>query len=316
MPLYLPLDSAMVFTHQSIQAVIDPKNLAQGVLERADILTLYMIRDNWGKRPMYFSRTSGNYGLSLGLGQYLLTQGLARKLLPTPPGVSTDTVAVQGEGFVDVKRSLALWNTVFEGQQSIISRGDWVDKPSAGIPALYVSAGIVLADDCARAARRRRPKVSRPPRRSRRPAARSTGSVARRASSAPARRPVRVDIFADGHSRWARRPIHRQRQNRSRHHGTARDRDPWRRALTMPIDRRWSTCITTIRGGELPRVRPRARRITGPPWRGPAARAARRTGAPPRSRRRCARVVWTACTPRISGCRTSSASRTSTTSSN
>ena len=145
-PLYVQLDSTMVFQQGTIQAIIDPKNLAQGVLERADILTLYMIRDNWQKRSIYFSRTSGGYGLSLGLGQYLLTQGLARKLLPNPPGVSGDTVAIQGEGFVDVKRSLALWNTVFEGQKSIISRGDWVDKPSAGIPALYVSAGIVLSD--------------------------------------------------------------------------------------------------------------------------------------------------------------------------
>jgi Protein of unknown function (DUF2723) len=145
-PLYVQLDSAMVFTQGTLQALIDPKNLQQGVLERADILTLYMIRDNWMKRPIYFSRTSGGYGMSLGLGQYLITQGLARKLLPTPPGVSGDTIAIQGEGFVDVKRSLALWNDVFVGQKSIISRGDWVDKPSAGIPALYVSAGIVLSD--------------------------------------------------------------------------------------------------------------------------------------------------------------------------
>jgi len=145
-PLYAQLDSATGFALGKIETVIDPRYLAQGVLERADILTLMMIRDNWGKRPIYFSRTSGNYGVSLGLGQYLITQGLARKLLPAPPGVSSDTVAISGEGFVDLPRSLALWNEVFMGQQSIISRGDWVDKPSAGIPALYVSAGVVLAD--------------------------------------------------------------------------------------------------------------------------------------------------------------------------
>jgi hypothetical protein len=145
-PLYEQLSGPMVFTHETLRAVIDPQRLAQGVLERADILTLYLIRDNWGKRPIYFSRTSGNYGGSLGLSEYLVTQGLARRLVPVPPGVSTDTIAIQGEGYVDVNRSLALWNTVYLGQKSIISRGDWIDKPSAGIPALYVGAGIVLSD--------------------------------------------------------------------------------------------------------------------------------------------------------------------------
>ncbi len=145
-PLYMQLDSAMVFRQGTIEAIINPQNLNQGVLERADILTLFMIRDNWGKRPIYFSRTSGSYPGQLGLGEYMLTQGLARKLLPTPPTISKDTVPVQGEGAIDVNRSMELWNTVFMGQKSIIARGDWVDKPSAGIPALYVSVGIFLSD--------------------------------------------------------------------------------------------------------------------------------------------------------------------------
>ena len=145
-PLYQQIDSAVVFTTGTIRAIIDPRNLTQGVLERADILTLMMVRDNWGKRPMYFSRTAGMYPTQLGLGEYTLTQGLARKLLPVPPTISRDTVKVEGEGAIDVNRSVELWNKVFMGQKSIIARGDWVDKPSAGIPALYVSVGIYLSD--------------------------------------------------------------------------------------------------------------------------------------------------------------------------
>jgi hypothetical protein len=126
--------------------VIDPRNLSQGVLERADMLVLTMIRDNWNKRPLYFSRTSGSYAQSLGLGAYVVSQGLARRLVPNTPGVSTDTLVVPGEGFVDVKRTEALWKDVFVGHNSVIRRGDWVDAPSAGIPALYVSTGLVLSD--------------------------------------------------------------------------------------------------------------------------------------------------------------------------
>jgi hypothetical protein len=116
------------------------------VLERADFLVLQMIKDNAGKRPIYFSRTAGGYPQSLGFQPYLLSQGLARKLLPAQVGQSPDTVLVQGEGFIDLPRSRALWKDVFLGPKSIIARGDWVDKPSAGIPALYVTAGFLLAE--------------------------------------------------------------------------------------------------------------------------------------------------------------------------
>jgi hypothetical protein len=46
---------------------------------------------------------------------------------------------------VTVQRSLALWNS-FEGPKALISRGDWVDPPSVGIPNLYTITGLQLAD--------------------------------------------------------------------------------------------------------------------------------------------------------------------------
>src|SRR6185295_3896455 len=56
--------------------------LAAGVLERSDFITLQLIRDNLGIRPIYFSRTVGNYPDRMGLTPYLEGQGLVRKLLP------------------------------------------------------------------------------------------------------------------------------------------------------------------------------------------------------------------------------------------
>jgi hypothetical protein len=101
---------------------------------------------------VYFSRTAGGYGQDLGLQQHLLTQGLARKLVPTPPAPGRDTVLVQGEGFVDLKRTLTLWNA-FEGPKALIERNSWVDPPSVGIPNLYTISGIMLADALERSGR-------------------------------------------------------------------------------------------------------------------------------------------------------------------
>ena len=75
-------------------------------------------------RPFYFSRTAGGYPQDvLGLGQYLLMQGLARKLLPNPPAAGKDTVLLSGRGYVDVTRSRSLWFNDFLGQQAVIKRG-------------------------------------------------------------------------------------------------------------------------------------------------------------------------------------------------
>jgi len=141
-PLAYDMPQAQQFVAGNIQATITPRTLT-----RADIFVLRMIKDNVG-RPIYFSRTSGGYGShELGLGPYLVTQGLARKLVADVPRAgSRDTMLVPGEGFVDVPRTTVLWDSVFQAPRSIVQKNDWVDRASVGIPALYVSTGFMLAE--------------------------------------------------------------------------------------------------------------------------------------------------------------------------
>ena len=51
-----------------------------------------------------------------------------------------------GAGWVDVKRTRILWDSVFAGQRAISTRSDWVDRPSVGIPYLYVATGLMLSE--------------------------------------------------------------------------------------------------------------------------------------------------------------------------
>ncbi len=146
-PAYYPLQSPMSFTSGNLHATINPQNLDHGVLQRADLFVLRMIQDAWPERPIYFARTSGSYPKQLGLGENTLTQGLAMKLImPPTQGTTKDTIFVQGDGWLDVARSHALWNDVFLGPQSVINTGDWIDRPSVGIPYLYVATGVELAE--------------------------------------------------------------------------------------------------------------------------------------------------------------------------
>ena len=57
-----------------------------------------------------------------------------------------DTMAIPGEGYLDVPRTRVLWDSVFVVKKSIARRSDWVDQPSVGIPFLYVSGGAILAE--------------------------------------------------------------------------------------------------------------------------------------------------------------------------
>ena len=47
---------------------------------------------------------------------------------------------------MDVKRTETLWDSVFTGPRAIATRNDWVDRPSVGIPYLYVATGLMLSE--------------------------------------------------------------------------------------------------------------------------------------------------------------------------
>jgi len=135
-PIGQEFTQPQLFVKDKIRAVIPPHFFA-----RADWFVMKMVQD--GTRPIYLSRTSGNYAHELGLSGYMLTQGLARKLMPDSVRAGQDTVSVPGEGMVDVPRTMELWKE-FKAPASLIKKNDWVDRPSVGIPYLYVSTGVLL----------------------------------------------------------------------------------------------------------------------------------------------------------------------------
>ncbi|HTR79981.1 MAG TPA: DUF2723 domain-containing protein, partial [Gemmatimonadaceae bacterium] len=142
------LPNRMAFDAGGLHAILDPDSLEEGYLQRADILVLRMIKDAWPARPVYFSRTSGDYpSRTLGLAKYLIEQGLASKVIMPPAKPTPDTVWMppnpfRGEGeWMDVQRSKELWLHDFTAPASLIRRGSWIDEPSKGIPYLYVITG-------------------------------------------------------------------------------------------------------------------------------------------------------------------------------
>jgi hypothetical protein len=106
---------------------------------------LYIIRDAFPSTPVYFSRTDGSYPDEMGFGNNLVTTGLARKLVATPPTASATMVHLPNEGWFDIATTYSLWTKTFDGPRSLARRDGWVDRPSVGIPYVYVRTGGVLA---------------------------------------------------------------------------------------------------------------------------------------------------------------------------
>ena len=128
----VPPEGGIVFDSLQIR-------FGQDVLLRQDLATIFLIRDNLGKRPIYFSWSDGGYpDQTLGLSAYLVSQGLARKLMPAPVQASDSVILSPGLGYLDVPRTRALLWDVYHWRAAARDRPrGWVDQPSGSILQLY-----------------------------------------------------------------------------------------------------------------------------------------------------------------------------------
>ena len=131
------------------------------VLLRQDLATIFLIRDNLGRRPVFFSWSDGGYpDQTFGLSPYLVSQGFVRKLMPTPVAPTDSIVLSPGLGYVDLPRTTKLLFDVYHWKTATKDRPvGWVDPPSGSILQLYsvvyggTSETLKQAGDTALAAR-------------------------------------------------------------------------------------------------------------------------------------------------------------------
>jgi Protein of unknown function (DUF2723) len=123
----------------------------QDVLLRQDLATIFLIRDNVGSRPIYFSWSDGGYpDQTLGLSPYLVSQGFVRKLMPKVVQPNDSIVLSQGLGYLDLPRtSTLLWHTYHWSTATRNRPFGWVDPPSGSILQLYsvVYGGVARTYD-------------------------------------------------------------------------------------------------------------------------------------------------------------------------
>jgi hypothetical protein len=133
----------------------------QDILLRQDLATIFLIRDNLGKRPIYFSWSDGGYpDQTLGLSPYLVSQGFVRKLWPEPVAANDSITLTPGLGYLNLPRNRALLWDVYHWKSAARDRPHgWVDQPSGSILQLYAvvyngaARALAAAGDSALAAR-------------------------------------------------------------------------------------------------------------------------------------------------------------------
>jgi hypothetical protein len=142
-PEFVEIREPHIFRKDSLVARIEP-----GYLTRDQLLILRFISDSFPDRPLYLA-TPVIAG-PLGLSPYVVAQGLAYKVLPRAVKPE-DGYLRSPMGWRDVRRTRALWDTVYRGQDAAIARGKWVDRASANMPMAYLLTGAYLAEGLYRA---------------------------------------------------------------------------------------------------------------------------------------------------------------------
>ena len=132
----------------TVRVTIDPQMLGRPYLERADVIVLQVIRDQLGKRPIYFSRTVGLYADQFGFTSHLEGHGFARALRQKELAPSDSIKGVQSLGYVNVPRTTRLLFDVYHADAATRPRPrGWVDKPSEGILSLYGLTYYTMAQE-------------------------------------------------------------------------------------------------------------------------------------------------------------------------
>ncbi len=134
-PPYLLLQEPARFQHAGIDALIPA-----GYLQRDQLVVLQFIKSIFPQRPIHFS--IGGYANSIGLQDYVVTQGLTQRLLSAPASTNPEYLAYPG-GHLDLQRTRALWAS-YRAPDALLAQGQWVDTPSISIPAAYVMTGQLV----------------------------------------------------------------------------------------------------------------------------------------------------------------------------
>ena len=103
-----------------------------------DLGILLLIRDNLGRRPIYFSWTTADYPDRIwGLTPHLATEGLVRRLVPDPIVPGDSLILSEGLGYMDLPRTRLLMDRYRWREVARERKYGWVDRPSTTMPNTY-----------------------------------------------------------------------------------------------------------------------------------------------------------------------------------